>query len=210
MKYIFKPLAVLMIGVALFSCNKREIIPAPTPKVDLKNHFYGKINGTAVELTQNVNGYTGASGVDLIINANALDSAIYHSIFSSSNSSQQVNIAHGCIVFDANASERPSVQTFESFYQSGLNLSPLFNANGLNGFSFSFTDGAGKEWKSKTFGTANYTKMAIESDESGDYAKYKVEFETKVYNTHLDVVTQNYVTDSMTVTDAVYTGWYKR
>lgn len=210
MNYILKSVAVLSLGIAFFSCNKREIIPAPTSKVDLKSHFYGKINGTNIELTQNVNGYAGTSGVDLIVNANTLDSAIYHSKFSSSNSLQQVNIAHGSIVFDANASERPSVSTFESFYLSGPNLVPSFSVNGLGGISFSFTDGSGKEWKSKTIGTAQYTKMGVESDENGDYAKFRVEFDTRVYYSYLDVPTQTTITDSMEVVDAVYTGWYKR
>jgi len=210
MNYILKSVAVLSLGIAFFSCNKREIIPAPTPKVDLKNHFYGKVNGTDIELTQNVNGYTGTSGVDLIVNANSLDSAIYHSIFSSTSSMQQVNISHGSIVFDANASERPVVSTFESFYLSGPSLVPSFSISGLSGFSFTFTDGSGKEWASKTVGTAKYTQMAVESDESGDYAKYRVEFDTRIYYSYLDVPTQTTITDSMEVVDAVYTGWYKR
>lgn len=210
MKILINSLAVLSFGIILFSCNKREIIPAPEKKVELKNHFYGKINGSDLELTQNVNGYIGSSGVDLIINSSTLDSAIYHSVFSSPNTSQAVSVGHGSIVFDANASDRPSIGTFESFYQSGLNLAPMFFPAGLKGFAFTFTDGSAREWKSKDFGTANYSKMAIESDASGDYAKFKVNFETKVYHTHLNIVTQLLETDSMTVTDAIYTGWYKR
>ena len=105
---------MIALSILIFSCNKREIIPAPEPKVELKNHFYGKINGSDLELTQNVNGFSGTSGLDLIINASTLDSAVYHSIFASTQTSQKVNIGHGSIVFDWNASERPTLNAFET------------------------------------------------------------------------------------------------
>lgn len=210
MKYFVKSLAALALVGFLFSCNKREIIPPPERKVELKNHFYGKINGSDVELTQNVNGFSGTSGVDLIINASTMDSAVYRSDFSSTQTAQSVNIGHGCIVFDWNASERPTLANFESFYLSGVNQSPLFAPNGLTGFTFTYKDGSGKIWKSGTIGTANYTSMSIESDASGDYAKFRVVFDTEVSRTYYDPVLEIDVTDHMPVTDAVYTGWYKR
>ncbi|MBC9812070.1 hypothetical protein H9Y05_06210 [Crocinitomicaceae bacterium CZZ-1] len=210
MKYCMRLFTIAALGVLIFSCNKREIIPAPEPKVDLKNHFYAKINGSDLELTQNVNGFSGTSGVDLIINASTLDSAVYHSIFESTQTSQKVNIGHGSIVFDWNASERPTLNAFESFYTSGLNQTPVFSTNGLSGFVFTYTDGAGREWKSGTLGNVAYSSMAIESDSSGDYAKFKVNFDTEVSYTYYDPVLQVNVTNTMTVTDAVYTGWYKR
>lgn len=215
MKYLVRSLAVLSLGVVVFSCNKREIIPPPEPKVELKNHFYGKINGSDIELTQNVNGYTGSAGVDLIINATTLDSAVYHSIFSSTQSLQAISVGHGSLVFDWGASERPTLATFESFYLSGLNQEPDFSLSGLNGFTVTYTDGAGKDWKSNSNHSypqesVEYNSMATESDSKGDYAKFKVSFNTYVYHTYYDNIQDIYVTDSILITDAVYTGWYKR
>lgn len=211
MKYFVKSFAVLSLGILIFSCNKREIIPAPERKVDLKNHFYGKINGVdVVELTQNVNGFRGTSGVDLIINASTLDSAIYHSIFASTESLQGISVGHGSIVFDWNASDRPTLANFESFYLSGPNQNPVFAPGGLTGFTFTYTDGSGRNWRSNANGLVAYSSMAIESDDSGDYAKFKVAFETEVFHTYYDPVLQVDVTESMLITDAVYTGWYKR
>jgi hypothetical protein len=215
MKYIFKTVAVLALGITVFSCNKREIIPAPIPKVELKNHFIGNINGAIVELTENVNGYSGTSGVDLIINASSMDSAVYHSIFKSSQSLQKVTVGHGSLVFDWNASERPILSAFESFFLASINQTPPFSTSGLTGFTVSYTDGSGKEWKSNANGSypnedVTYNSMAIESDSSGDYAKFKVSFDTYIYNTYYDNVNLVYITDSLLVTDAVYTGWYKR
>lgn len=215
MKYFVKSLAVFSLGVVVFSCNKREIIPPPEPKVELKTHFYGKINGSDLELTQNVNGYTGSSGVDLLINANTLDSAIYHSKLSSTQTLQSVSVGHGSLIFDWGASERPTLATFESFYLSGLNQQPVFSTSGLSGFTVTYTDGSGKEWRSNSNSSypqekAEYKSMATESDKNGDYAKFKVNFDTYVYHTYFDNVDQLYITDSILITDAVYTGWYKR
>lgn len=209
-RYTIRFLVVLTVFITAFSCNKREIIPAPEPMVELENHFYANINNTDVELTQNVNGYTGDSGVDLIINATTLDSAVYHSTFSSSQSQQAASVGHGSIIFDWNANERPNLSTFENFYLGTTNQVPLFSPGGLNGFTFTYTDGAGHDWVSKDLGTATYTKMSVESDKTGDYAKFRVEFDTRIYYTYVDPVTQLSETDSMEVTNAVYTGWYKR
>ncbi len=215
MKYLVRSLAVLSLGVVVFSCNKREIIPPPEPKVDLKNHFYGKLNGSDVELTQNVNGYTGSSEVDLIINAATLDSATYYSTFSSPQSLQKISVGHGSLVFDWGSSERPTLATFESFYLSGLNQEPDVSLNGLNGFTVTYTDGVGRAWKSNSNHSypqesVEYNSMALESDAKGDYAKFKVSFNTYVYHTYYDNIQDIYLTDSILITDAVYTGWYKR
>lgn len=215
MKYLAKTMMAIAFGAAIVSCNKREIIPAPEPRVELKNHFIGKIGATVIELTQNVNGYDGTSGVDLIINATTLDSAIYHSTFSSSQSLRAISVGHGSLVFDAASSEHPSKAQFESFYKSGLNQSPAFSTSGLHGFTVTYTDGAGKQWRSNAthaYGqeSAEYVKMDVESDKTGDYAKFKVKFNTYVYNTYFDEQAQTNKTDSLLMTDAVYTGWYKR
>lgn len=210
MKYLIKPLAVLSLGILIYSCNKREIIPPPERKVELKNHFIGKINGSDIELTLNVNGYSGTSGVDLIINASTLDSAVYYSSFKSTQTPQAITVGHGSLIFDWGASERPTLATFESFYMSGLNLTPVLSGSGLNGFMVTYTDGTGKEFKSNTVGNVTYATMAIESDSSGDYAKFKVGFDAEVSRTYFDVDAGMDVTDYIMITNAVYTGWYKR
>lgn len=210
MKYLIKSLAALALVGMVFSCNKREIIPAPERKVELKNHFYGKINGSEIELTQNVNGFSGSSGVDLIINSSTMDSAVYHSVFESTQTLQSISVGHGCIVFDWNASERPTLSNFENFYTAVINQTPTFLTNGFGGFTFTYKDGTGKLWRSGVLGSVTYTSMEIESDATGDYAKFRVMFDTQISRTYFDPVLLIDVTDYMTVTDAVYTGWYKR
>lgn len=215
MKYLVKTLTFAGALIAVTSCNKREIIPAPEPVVELKNHFYGKFNSSEVELTQNVNGYVGSSDLDLIVNSNTLDSAIYISTMSSTSANQLVKISHGSLLFDWGTSERPTLASFESFFKAAPNLQPSFSIRGLNGFSFTYVDAAGKEWKSNETHAyldenVTYLSTSKESDTSGDYMKFKVEFETYIYHTYFHLIDSVYYTDSMLVTDAVYTGWYKR
>jgi len=215
MKFFYKTLAILALATVVFSCNKREIIPAPTREVELKNHFIGIIDGGTVEFTENVNGFTGSSGVDLIINATGMDSAVYHSIFSSSQTAQKISVGHGCLVFDWGSSERPLLSAFENYFLASPNQTPTFSAGGLSGFTVTYTDASGREWKSNgdheyVNESVEYELMAIESDASGDYAKFKVTFNTYVYSTYFDNVSQTYITDRLLITNATYTGWYKR
>lgn len=198
--------SVLLVSIA---CNKREIIPAPEKKVELDTHFSGKINGTDVEFTTDVLGYTGSSTNDLQINALALDSAVYYSTMSSTQQSAAITVGHGSVQFDANASPVPTLSLFNNFYNTYLQ--PLFSSNGKNGFTVQFRDGQGRLWKSNQAHTLPsesvlYSNVRQESDANGDYSRFKVAFNTYVY--YYDAITMN--TDSLAITNAVYTGWYKR
>lgn len=215
MKFFYKTLAILTLSTVIFSCNKREIIPAPTREVELKNHFIGVIDGGTVEFTENVNGFSGSSGVDLIINAAGMDSAVYHSNFSSTQTPQKISVGHGSLVFDWGSSERPLLSAFENYFLASPNQTPTFSNGGLAGFTVTYTDASGREWKSNEDHeypneSVEYTLMAIESDASGDYAKFKVSFSTYVYSTYFDNALQIYITDSLLITNGTYTGWYKR
>jgi hypothetical protein len=199
------------------SCNKREVVPAPELKVELESHFIGKINGANVEITRNVNGYRGSADKDLIVNAGDIDSAIYHSIFKSNNSSIAIDVSHGSLLFDSNKSSSPANDAFESFFVSKLNQQLSFSIDGLSGISVKYTDGNGYVWTSNENNSyynekASYFEMDTEGDASGEYAKFKLKFDTYVYRTYGVTQEDNsvlYFTDSMLVTDAIYTGWYK-
>src|SRR5690606_28296789 len=120
MKYATFTIALAALGLTIFSCNKREIIPAPEPEVDLECHFYGKFNNTDLELTQHVNGYDGSSAADFIISASGIDSAVYYSSMSSSESPQSITVGHGSIEFDASSSSKPTLALFNNFFLTHL------------------------------------------------------------------------------------------
>lgn len=209
MKYSTLSIALIALGLSVFSCNKREIIPAPTPKVDLECHFYGKLNNTDLELTQNVNGFDGSSDADFTITASGIDSAVYYSSMSSNETLQAITIGHGSIEFDAASSSKPTLALFNNFFLT--HLEPTISLSGKSGFMVRYKDPQGRTWESNenaSYPTENvlYTVIEQESDASGDYTKFKVNFETYVY--YYDVILDE--TDSILITDAVYTGWYQR
>ncbi|MEY3238052.1 MAG: hypothetical protein RI883_2153, partial [Bacteroidota bacterium] len=49
--------ATITLVFGLSSCIEHEVIPAPVPMVDLSCHFNGVVNGSNLELTENVLGY---------------------------------------------------------------------------------------------------------------------------------------------------------
>jgi hypothetical protein len=191
------------------ACNKREIIPAPVQKVELESHFFGKINGTDLEFTEDVLGYTSSSTYDLQINALSLDSAVYYSTMSSPDQNRSITVGHGSIQFDANTASVPSLSQFNNFYNT--NLTPFFSNSGKNGFTIQYKDTQGRTWRSNQSGilpseSVAYSNVRQESDANGDYSKFTVAFNTYVY--YYDFILAEL--DSLAVTQAVYTGWYKR
>lgn len=209
MKYFKLTAQFLALAVVFYSCNKHEVIPAPVPKADLETHFIGTIGGSEIELTENVNGYAGTSAADFIISAGGVDSAVYYSTFSSNVSSLSITIGHGSVEFDSGSSSSPTLSAFNNFYNN--NLTPMFSTNGKNGFTVTYVDGNNRTWQSNEDHlypgeSVEYTNVSQESDNTGDYTKYTVTFNTYVYS--FNVVTG--MVDQLLITDAVYKGWYKR
>lgn len=213
MKFSTLTLSMAALLIATVACNKREIIPAPEVKIELENSFIGKINGSTVEFTQNVGGYAGSSEADFVINAGGDDRAVYYSTMSSSTDTRSISVGHGSIIFDANASSVPSLDVFNSFYTNAANIQPDFSNGGTAGFRVKFKDAAGREWSSNEnhsypLENAVYTNIRQESDNTGDYSSFRMDFAGYVYRSWTDGV--DTYTDSLLITDAIFKGWYKR
>ena len=214
MKNLKKLVLLVFAGLTIAACNKREIIPAPERKVELKNHFIGTIEGTEVELTENVNGFSGKSDVTMIVSPNAIDSAVYQSEFYSTSSLQSIKILHGSVLFEAASSPKPSLAYFKSFYSA--NTEPVFSNEGKNGFAIEYTDAAGKKWKTRQQNTSTdesvqYLYLEQKSDEAGDYMLFRITFSTVVYRDLIDPIDDTNITElALPITNATYTGWYKR
>ena len=201
--------ATLAIVFAMSSCIKHEVIPAPVPMVDLNCHFIGSINGTNVELTENVLGYyCTTSKAKILLPSPSLSSASYFSEMLSSSTPVSIKIALGSVVWDASTAIDPDVAAFNAFH--GSNLTPNFSATGTAGFEFSYRDGTGVTWTSKSnsvnFQDVTFSNILQESDTSGDYSKFTCNFECYVY--HTDAVTL--ILDSIHVQAAEYEAWFKR
>ncbi len=201
--------ATLTLVFGVSSCIKHEVIPAPVPMVDLSCHFIGTVNGTTVELTENVLGYyCTTSKAKILLPSPSLSSASYFSQMLSSSTPVSAKIALGSVMWDAATAIDPDVAAFNAFH--GSNLTPNFSTLGATGFEFSYRDGTGVTWTSKpnsvNFQDVTFSSIVQESDTSGDYSKFKCNFECYVY--HTDAVTL--VLDSIHVQGAQYEAWFKR
>lgn len=194
----------------MMSCDKHEVIPAPEPKVDLKAHFVGNIDGTTLELTENVQGYHLITNqTKNIVPPPAMSTASYFSEMRSSSQASGIKIGLGSVSWSASASERPPVQTFNDFHE--LTNLPAYATDAVGGFEVIYTDASGEVWKSDPSSTPKSVEFPSSlseqgSDNTGDYAKFKCSFSCNVYR--LDTVTNT--TISLSITDATFTGWFKR
>ena len=201
--------ATMTVVFGMSSCIEHEVIPAPVPMVDLSCHFIGSINGTNVELTENVLGYyCNTSKAKILLPSPSLSSASYFSEMLSSSTPVSIKIALGSVMWDASTAIDPDVSAFNAFHSS--NLTPNFSTTGTAGFEFSYRDGTGVTWTSKSnsvnFQDVTFSNIAQESDTSGDYSKFKCNFECYVY--HMDAITLLW--DSIHVQAAEYEAWFKR
>ena len=198
---------LLLFGIS--SCIEPEIIPAPTPKAELNCHFSGTINGTAIDLTENVNGYgMTTTKAKILLPSPALSSAVYYSEMSSLESAVYVKLGLGSITWDAAGSTDPSISVFNAFFSS--NISPVFSNNAQNGLEVTFRDVSGNIWVSKTPNVnaqnALFSSITQESDASGDYSKFTCNFNCYVYR----VNPQTSTLDSLRIQNGKLTGWFQR
>jgi hypothetical protein len=204
-------------GLVFSSCIKHEVIPAPTPLVDLEAHFFGVINGTDKEYTDNVVGYANASSkVKIIQPPGGVSTAVYYAEMSSSQVTPKIKVGLGSINFDSGVASDPTLTLFNDFFPA--NDLPAYSDAGAAGFEVSWTDISGREWLSTEISghpTADvqFTGITQESDETGDYSKFTCYFECMVYSLNPDSLALPVPVahiDSLLIEDAVYNGWFRR
>lgn len=198
------------------SCIEHEVIPAPTPTVDLTCHFYGEVNSAQVELTENVLGYYNIGTKTQIIQpAGSISSAVYFSQMLSPTVLTSIKVGLGSINWDSATSSGPSVSAFNGFLST--NNLPNYSNNGTNGFEVTYRDGSGREWKSSQVSvfnqTVEFTGIVQESDENGDYSKFICGFDCYTYSLNPDSLALPIPVlhvDSLFIQNAVYQGWFQR
>ena len=211
-----KVIALFMFGsLFLAGCPKHEIIPAPTPKVELESSFIGLINGSQVELTQNVDGYyLDATDVKLVNPSPTPSIATYSASMKSANTLVSIQVRLGTINFDASASSEPSLTAFNTFFSS--TTTPVYSAQAVNGFEVVYRDGSGNVWTSDPASTPQdvvFTGIVQESDGSGDYSKFTCTFNCNVYRDVPDTSTpdpNDTITLTLPIQNAILKGWFQR
>ena len=211
-----KVIALFVFGsLFLTGCPKHEIIPAPTPKVELEASFIGVVNGSQLELTKNVDGYyLDASSFKYIAPSPTPSKATYTANMASSNGLVSIRVGLGSIPFDGSASSEPSLSVFNAFFTTMT--APPYATGASNGNEVVYRDGSGKVWTSDAAQSPQdviFTGIVQESDSQGDYSKFTCTFNCNVYRKEPDLTTP-VVTDSITLSlpiqNGVLKGWFKR
>jgi len=213
-----KTILLLALGSFLLTgCPKHEIIPAPTPEVDLTSNFLGDINGSVVELTQNVNGYyNDALKTKIILPSPAPSSAVYSAELKSGQSLVSIKVSLGSVFFDSGVAQDPALEVWKSFFLANDDPDdPNYSNAAAAGFEVVYRDGTGAVWTSDeaTPGTVKFTNVVQESDGSGDYVKFTCTFDCTVFRDVPDTTTpdpNDFITISLPIQDAVFVGYFKR
>ena len=212
-----RTILLLALGSFLLTgCPKHEIIPAPVPHVTLTSKFIGTINGTAVELTQDVDGYyLDATKTKVIMPSPTPSYAIYSADMKSAQSLVSIKVSLGSVTFDGGVSQDPAVEVWNAFFQANASPSnPLYSAGALNGFEVVYRDGTGAVWTSDPTSTnVSFTNIVQESDATGDYSKFVCTFDCIVSRVVPDTSTPNpndTITLTLPITGATFTAYFKR
>lgn len=213
-----------LIGIIAASCTKHEIIPAPTPSVDLKCSFQGDIGGAFVEYTENVDNYTCFPSIAKQT-LSGITNAQYLFSMSSTSQIQSVQIAMGSLSWsDPTGTQTPALTLFNSFFTA--NDMPNYSDLALAGFEVTYRDATGLYWKSDEASPLaqtvafNPNTIKQESDASGDYSLFTCDFACPVYHTYVVVdisvipqTTPPTMRDSVAsilIENAIYKGYFKR
>lgn len=204
-----KVLFFIGLGVlGLSSCIEHEVIPAPTPQVDLYAHFIGIIDGAEVEFVQNSMGYQNESSKDLYI-FQTNSKAVYRSTMSSDAYDAAITVGHGSVYFGGGNTE-PTVAQFNNFFADIANQTPDYSNTGLAGIFVHYTDGTGRVWASDstlTVTSFSYGPYKQGSDNTGDYHVFEANFDCQLTS---ERPLEPGVYDTLLVQNAVYNGWYRR
>lgn len=214
----------IVLGVLATSCDKHEIIPAPEPQVDLFASFEGHIGGQYVQYTENVDGYYGISQLVAQSTGGNVDAQYFFSMISPSYL-QSIKIGLGSINWTtATGTTTPALSSFNTFFVS--NDIPVYQNGALGGFEVQYRDVYNDTWLSSDTSTFvkdivfDNTSIIQESDKTGDYSKFKCDFNCTLYHTYqvvdISVVPQTSPptmrdsSSSIVVENAIYRGWFKR
>jgi hypothetical protein len=194
------------------ACHKPEVIPTPESKADLRVHFAANIDGTDVDWTKNVNGYT-SEPTNVVGTDTTTGKSIwkFYSAFKSLTNPASIKIGLGSLVHDPSVSPSPSQSTFEAFMNANTN--PNYSDGAQNGFEILYTDAAGDLFRSEqaTPGSVTFVNFTPKSDNTGDYMQFECQFSGVVYHRRNDPVNNIDTINKMAnIQNAVFTGWFKR
>ncbi|MFN5416180.1 MAG: hypothetical protein ACK5B9_03925 [Flavobacteriia bacterium] len=203
----------ILLGSLFVACNKHEVVPPPADIVDLEVHFTGNVNGTYVEYTDDVDGFNGeTSEAQYVLTSPQLSTVSYYCNMTSNLINRSLKVGLGSIYWDAGAIEKPLVEDFNSFFTSKKDVTTIpYTTGAVDGFEVIYTDNFNNVWTSSETSvnpqSVLFTAIENDSDNTGDYSKFTVEFSCYLYRT---VTLNPLVIDSIRIDNGVLDGWFKR
>jgi hypothetical protein len=180
-------LMFLLLGTALFSCIKHEVIPPPLPQVDLQASFSADTNGTQIAYVLDVNGFVVESTNFKEINTSPQPSNItYFSTIRSTNLQDLFKVSLGRASWDVADGISPPVNQFRIFFESKVGVNLDFSEEGVDGVELQWRDSNNQLWTtdpdSPTSQFFTLTSVSQESDEDGDYLLFTAIFTATFYS----------------------------
>lgn len=207
MKYLTGLAIIIGTTMLSSSCIKHEVIPAPSPMVDLPASFSAILEGNTYELINDVDGFYCKATQSLEINPTPQpSSAIYYSGIKSDEKLDYIQIGVGKLNFNADINSIPNLESFTNYFKDMT--PPPFSKDALNGVEIIYRDGNNNPWISdENMGdpqSFDFTTVRQESDEDGDYIIFTANFSVSLVD-NIDNPT-----DTIRFDNAVFKGYFKR
>jgi len=212
MRILISFLSALVLLVSVSSCIEHEVIPPPTSTVNLTCTFNGYVNGTQVELTQNVNSYLGNTQNVVDINPSPNPSfMVYMAEMLSPNQPLSVRLKLGALNWDAAANIEPTLTMFNNYHTNSAINSQNYGDNvNAPGFEVTYTDNNSSIWQSRELynvpHTVAFSNIKQQSDNTGDYSFFDCNFSCYVYRNNPTTS----LIDSIYIQNAKYSGYFRR
>ena len=202
----------LILGLALLpSCIEHEVIPPPTPVVELECSFGGVFNGEEYSFSQFAGIECEPAQEKLITPAPQASRVTYFSTIRGANVLDLIQLNIGELLFQPTAnSSNPTLNEFEAFFKS--DTEPDFKADSKDGVEIVYRDESGRVWYSSPVDSLNeqffkFTSLELDSDENGDFMLFTANFSCNLYL--YDEETEEPI-DTIAVENAVYRNHFKR
>jgi hypothetical protein len=182
LKHVF----ITFLGALTFSsCIEHVVIPPPVPVVELDGSFLADTFGTQISYVNGVNGfYLSASNFRQILTPPMQSNAKYFSTIQSTNLVDMFKVSIGKVNWISTDGTFPPVPQWRIYFESLTNVP--FSENAENGVELEWRDSNNEVWKTSETSpnpqSFNFIEVSQESDEDGDYLKYKAVFTATFYS----------------------------
>lgn len=180
-----KVLMLLVLGTALFSCIKHEVIPPPLPKVDLVASFSADTNLVPINYTKEVNGFfVEVTNFRELASPPQPSLITYYSAIRSTNLQDLFKVSLGRLSWITTDGAFPPINQFRIYFESLALIN--FTEGGQEGVELQWRDSNNQLWTtdpdSPDTQFFSLTSVKQESDEEGDYLLFTAIFTATFYS----------------------------